>query len=265
MKSRKTSKPEAQVRAMYRQLVRAWGRQHWWPAETPFEVIVGAILTQNTAWSNVEHALASLRSSGALNIAGIREVSLAKLQELVRSSGCYRQKAERLKNFVAFLDAKYHGSLEQMFTTATSQLRSELLAVKGIGSETADAILLYAGNHEIFVVDAYTRRILVRHEAIETQAKYDEIRDLAERALRDEEPVAPTFDEAIDWQRPQVHLESAMSQAKRGPRTQIYNEMHGLMVQVGKNYCHKQEPTCDACPLRTLLPKMRQRHGPQAW
>lgn len=261
MKSTKTRKPEALVRSIYRKLTRSWGQQHWWPAETPFEVIIGAILAQNTSWTNVERALDSLRSAGILNLAGIREVAPAKLQQLVRSSGYYRQKAERLKNFVAFLDARYLGSLEQMFATNTLHLRTELLALKGIGPETADAILLYAGNHEIFVVDAYTRRVLERHEAVESAAKYDEIRDLVERALEVEEPVAPIFHDAADPQRPRVHLSSIMSRAKRSRRTQIYNEMHGLMVQAGKHYCHKQVPKCEICPLRSLLPEMRD--GPQ--
>ena len=256
MKSLKTRKPEALVRAMFRELMRAWGRQHWWPAETPFEVIVGAILTQNTSWTNVERALTSLRSAGILSLAGIREIPLAKLQELVRSSGYYRQKAERLKNFVAFLDAKYDGSLEQMFTTATGQLRAELLALKGIGPETADAFLLYAGNHEIFVVDAYTRRILERHEAIGTVAKYDQIRELMERALKDKAPGSPLFDDANLSPRPLAHVASAMSQEQRSPRAQIYNEMHGLLVQVGKHYCYKQKPDCEGCPLRNLLPNV---------
>ncbi len=243
------------VEAIYRKLARTWGRQHWWPAETPFEVIVGAILVQNTSWINVERALARLRSAGILNLAGIRDAPPAKLQQLVRSSGYYRQKAERLKSFVAFLDAKYGGSLHRMLTTPTAQSRSELLEIKGIGPETADAILLYAGNHEIFVVDAYTRRILERHGVIAKATKYDAIRDLVERALQDERPPAATFDSA-GCKEPLVHAASTMSQAKRSARGQLYNEMHGLLVQVGKHYCYKQEPDCKACPLRSLLPKI---------
>src|SRR5271166_2540561 len=178
-----TEKPEATVRAMYRRLARAWGRQHWWPAETPFEVIVGAILNQNTSWTNVGRALASLRSAGRLSVEGIREVSLPKLEKLIRSSGYFRQKARRLKNFVAFLDARYAASLERMFATPTEELRLELLALNGVGPETADSILLYAGNHAVFVVDAYTRRILERHEAASAGAKYADIRSLVEQAL----------------------------------------------------------------------------------
>ena len=137
------------VRAIYRKLARTWGPQHWWPAETPFEVIVGAILGQNTSWTNVERALASLRSANALTIDAIRALPIARLEELVRSSGYYRQKAQRLKSFISFVDEHYHGSLERMFAAPTEQLRSQLLALNGIGHETADAILLYAGNHEI--------------------------------------------------------------------------------------------------------------------
>src|SRR5271166_5154370 len=180
--------PQATVRAMYRKLARAWGSQHWWPAETPFEVIVGAILTQNTSWTNVERAITSLRAAGKLSVEGIRELPVPKLQRLIRSSGYFRHKAQRLKNFVAFLDARYAGSLERMFATPTEQLRTEVLALNGIGPETADSILLYAGNHPIFVVDAYTRRILERHEAVRAGANYDEIRNLVERALHRQQP-----------------------------------------------------------------------------
>ncbi len=262
MNSAKTRKPEALVRAIYRRLTRAWGPQHWWPAKTPFEVIVGAILTQNTSWTNVERALASLRSAGILSLAGIREVPLQKLEELVHSSGYYRQKAERLKNFVAFVDATYHGSLRQMFAAPTLQLRRELLSLNGIGPETADSILLYAGNHEIFVVDAYTRRILERHEAVQVAAKYDQVRSLVEGALKDEKASPPVSGPIKHSQKPPTHLPSPMSQAPRGPKAQIYNEMHGLLVQVGKHYCYKQEPRCDLCPLRSLLPKPREAVGP---
>jgi endonuclease III related protein len=244
-------KPEANVRAMYRNLARAWGRQHWWPAETPFEVILGAILTQNTSWTNVERAIASLRAAEKLSVEGIREVPLRTLQQLIRSSGYFRQKAQRLKNFVAFLDARYAGSLQSMFATPTEQLRAELLALNGIGPETADSILLYAGNHPIFVVDAYTRRILERHGVV--NAGYDEIRGLVERALQREQPFPPLFDGLQEQPRPEAHLPSAMSTSQRNPLTQVYNEMHGLFVQVGKHYCQKSAPRCEICPLGSLL------------
>lgn len=252
MKSRRTLSPEAMVRSLYRKLARSWGQQHWWPAETPFEVIVGAILTQHTSWTNVERALASLRAAGALSVTGIREVPLLRLQELVHSSGYYRQKARRLKDFVSFLDEKHAGSLETMFATPTDQLRAELLSLKGIGPETADAILLYAGNHEIFVVDAYTRRVLERHGAIDGRASYDQVRTLVQRALQGEKPLVAV--KSMPPNKVPVHEPSAMSTTQRSPVSQVYNEIHGLFVQVGKHYCLKQGPRCEACPLRTLLP-----------
>ena len=251
MKSRRTISPEAMVRGMYRKLARSWGQLHWWPAETPFEVIVGAILTQNTSWTNVERAIASLRAAKVLSVDGIRAVTLVRLQELVRSSGYYRQKAQRLKDFVSFLGEKHAASLETVLATPTDQLRAELLSLKGIGPETADAILLYAGNHEIFVVDAYTRRVLERHGVVDARANYDQVRTLVERALQERPLVAV---KSAPSKKVPVHEPSAMSATRRSPVSQVYNEMHGLFVQVGKHYCLKQEPRCDACPLRTLLP-----------
>jgi len=246
--------PEALVRAIYRKLARAWGPQHWWPAETRFEVIAGAILTQNTSWKNVESALDSLRSAGALSLAGIRGLPHEQLEKLVRSSGYYRQKAKRLKAFVAFVDESYGGSLAKMFQTPTHQLRAALLALNGVGPETADSILLYAGHHEIFVVDAYARRILERHAAIQPKAKYDEIRVLMERALQREK--STSYPSARTTQRrPIAHDPSPMSLAERSPLAQVYNEMHGLLVQVGKHYCHRSEPACEHCPLQKLLPE----------
>lgn len=252
MKSTPTLSPEAMVRSMYRKLARSWGQQHWWPAETPFEVIVGAILTQNTSWTNVERAIASLRAAEVLSVTGIREVPLLRLQELVHSSGYYRQKAQRLKDFVSFLDKKHAGSLETMFAAPTAELRAELLLLKGLGPETADAILLYAGNHEILVVDAYTRRVLERHGAVDERAKYDQVRTLVQRALQGERPLVDV--KSTQPKKIPIHEPSVMSTTGRSPVTQLYNEMHGLFVQVGKHYCLKQGPRCETCPLRTLLP-----------
>ena len=264
MRARRKPSPEAMVRAIYRKLMRAWGPQHWWPAETPFEVIVGAILGQNTSWTNVERALASLRSAKALTMVAIRELPLSKLEQLVRSSGYFRQKAQRLKTFVSFVDLNYGGSLEKMFAVPTAQLRPLLLSLKGIGHETADDILLYAGNHEIFVVDAYARRILERHQAIQPAAKYDEIRALIESALKRELPESKTSADLVDPLKLVVHTPSAMSSAKRTRAAQVYNEMHGLFVQVGKHYCRKQEPYCEECPLRSLLPQQNSACRPAA-
>jgi endonuclease-3 related protein len=257
MTPKATRSPEAMVRAMYRKLVRSWGPQHWWPAESPFEVVVGAILGQNTSWTNVERALASLRSANVLHIDAMRALPIARLEELVRSSGYYRQKAQRLKNFISFVDHNYAGSLERMFATPTGQLRRQLLSLKGIGHETADAILLYAGNHEIFVVDAYARRILERHQAIEHSARYDDIRALVERALPRQIPAAAKLGKTALPPKLNIHQPSVMSAARRTPASQVYNEMHGLFVQIGKHYCHKQEAKCEECPLRSLLPDKR--------
>lgn len=265
------SSKEGRIRQYYESLYQAWGAQHWWPAETHFEVIVGAYLTQNTSWTNVERALASLREAGYLTLEGIRSVRLSKLERLIRSSGYFRQKATRLKNFVAVLDAKYGGSLDAMFSQPTEKLRAELLDLNGVGPETADSMLLYAGNHPVFVVDAYTRRILDRHQILPLDAAYEEIQSLFQRAL---EPVARELETSPSQSalrlesgfRGAAHPPSAMSTAKRTALVQVYNEMHGLIVGVGKTYCRKQFPACEECPLRDLLPSPKtpnRRKRPQ--
>ncbi len=241
------------VTAIYQKLSRAWGPQNWWPAQTPFEVIVGAILTQNTSWTNVERALASLRTANALDIDSMRRLPNAQLEQLVRSSGYFRQKARRLKSFVAFLDARYSGSLEAMCATPTLQLREQLLELNGIGPETADSILLYAGHHPIFVVDAYTRRVLERHDVIKPDAKYDEIRSLVEQSLRSQAAQRIRDASGLDPARPSIHAPSSMSSAPRQPLAQVYNEMHGLFVQLGKHYCSVRDPKCETCPLGPML------------
>ena len=249
---------ERQIRNYYDALYRAWGAQHWWPAESRFEVIVGAYLTQNTAWTNVEKAMANLRAARLLSVAGIRRVPLARLQRFIRPAGYFRQKARRLKLFVRFLDRRYRGSLPRMFAQPTGELREELLALNGIGPETADSILLYAGNHPVFVVDAYTRRILARHEILPEDASYGQIRELFDRALA---PVGESVagSERVSGQLEQkvggaAHPPSAMSTVQRTALVQVYNEMHGLIVGVGKNYCRKSQARCDDCPLRAFLP-----------
>jgi endonuclease III related protein len=246
---------EEQIRKYYGTLFSAWGAQHWWPAETQFEVIVGAYLTQNTAWTNVERALANLRAAGALTVDGIRTIRLSRLERLVRPSGYFRQKAKRLKTFVAFLDQKYASSLEKMFSEPTIKLRHELLSLNGVGPETADSILLYAGNHPVFVVDAYTRRILDRHGIVPAKSDYEEIRDLFQNALapvvQEQRVVTTALESGF---RGASHPPSAMSTAKRTALVQVYNEMHGLIVGVGKNHCGKSQPDCDRCPLHPFLP-----------
>ena len=246
---------EEQIRAYYYTLFQAWGPQHWWPARTRIEVIVGAYLTQNTSWTNVELALRRLRSAGLLNLRAMREVSLTKLESQIRSAGYFRQKAQRLKTFVAFLDDHYGGSLTRMFAQPTAKLRQELLALNGVGPETADSILLYAGQHPIFVVDAYTRRLLARHDILPENAPYEVIRKLCERALA--RVAAPDSLPPLKIGKQQVlfsHRPSPMSLAKRSPVAQAYNDMHGLIVQIGKHYCLKSRPRCEQCPLQRFLP-----------
>jgi endonuclease III related protein len=253
------NKSKQQIRSYYRALFRTWGPQHWWPAQSCFEVIVGAYLTQNTTWTNVEKALANLRGARVLSVKGIRQVSLAELERLIRPAGYFRQKAKRLKLFVAFLDQHYKGSLRKLFSRPTPHLREQLLNLHGIGPETADSILLYAGNHPVFVVDAYTRRIIERHGLLLEGASYDEIRKLFERALA---PVAESLADSGASERHSLaggirgaaHPPSAVSTAKRTAQAQVYNEMHGLIVGVGKNYCRKSQAHCDDCPLQRFLP-----------
>ena len=247
------------IRAYYQTLFGAWGCQHWWPAQSPFEVIVGAYLTQNTAWTNVEKALANLRKARLLTVDGIRRTPQPKLARLIRSSGYFRQKAQRLKTFVRFLDARYSGSLVRMFARTTAELREELLALNGVGPETADSILLYAGNHPAFVVDAYTRRILERHYVVSTKATYDEIRELFEQALGETVPPGRSREGGPVAAGPQgsCHRPSRMSTAPRTAVAQVFNEMHGLIVGVGKNYCLKSQPRCEQCPLQKFLPEAK--------
>ena len=214
--------PRRELEQYYQALYSAMGPQGWWPAQTPFEVIVGAILTQNTAWTNVERAIANLRRERLLTPAALERVDRRRLERLVRSSGYFRQKARKLKEFVRFLRREYSGSLAKMFRTPTEELRERLLAVHGIGRETADSILLYAGGHGVFVVDAYTHRILERHGLTRERAGYEEMRALFEASL------------------------------PRDPVT--YNEFHGLIVNVGKNWCRTREPRCQECPLHPFLP-----------
>jgi endonuclease-3 related protein len=253
---------EDQIRAYYRALFQAWGPQNWWPARSRFEVIVGAYLTQNTAWTNVEKALANLRAARMLSVNGIRQVSVAELERLIRPSGYFHQKAQRLKNFVAFLDRQYGGSLAKMFARPTEELKAELLHLNGVGPETADSILLYAGNHPVFVIDAYTRRILERHAILPDDATYENIRTLLETSLA---PLAEPPANSEEFSTRHLtsgfpgapHPPSRMSATKRTALTQIYNEMHGLIVGAGKSYCKKSQPHCDGCPLQKFLPTVK--------
>ncbi len=222
----RTIYPIIAIQRFYDRLFSALGPQGWWPARTPAEVVLGAILTQNTAWGNVEKALSRLRRKRLLSFAALEKVPQRRLARLIRPSGYFNQKAKKVKHFLRFWH-KHHGrSLARMFRTTTERLRQELLSVNGIGRETADSILLYAGNHPVFVVDAYTRRILERHQLIGTKASYEEIRRL--------------FESNLD----------------RDPK--MYNEYHALLVEVGKNWCKRRNPDCRGCPLGVFLDKPAQ-------
>jgi endonuclease III-like uncharacterized protein len=232
-------------------------------------VVVGAFLTQNTAWSNVELAMANLRRARLLSVAGIRRTSLPDLEALVRPAGYYRQKAERLKLFVEHLDACHLGRLEDLFARPTPALREELLALKGIGPETADSILLYAARHEVFVVDTYTRRIFerhglfVRHGLTHSAASYDDIRLSVEAALTAtagapivDAGAQPTPVAAIGRIALPVHQPSPVSQLPRSPLARDFSEFHALLVQTAKHFCLKAAAQCHGCPLEPLLPAM---------
>ncbi len=214
------------LRTYYDALFAAHGPQHWWPGRSAFEIIVGTILTQNTSWNNVETAIRNLRREKLLTPRAIEDVSLARLARLVRSSGYFRQKAKKLKCFAGFLRSEYGGSIARMFRTPTAVLREKLLSVHGIGPETADSILLYAGKHPVFVVDAYTRRLLERHQLAMPTQGYEEIRQLFERRLPGD--------------------------------AALYNEFHALIVRTGKEYCRTRNPRCSECPLHSFLPHATQ-------
>jgi endonuclease III related protein len=209
----------------YNSLFTAFGPQHWWPGKTQFEVIAGAILTQNTSWTNVARAIENLRREELLSPAAIERVSLGRLEALIRPSGYFRQKARKLKAFCAFLRAEYGGSLKRMFEAPTILLREKLLGVFGIGPETADSILLYAGGHPVFVADAYTKRMLARHGWAQPDAKYEDVRWMVERQFPGD--------------------------------TGRFNEFHALIVNAGKNFCQAREPLCGECPLGRYLEEGR--------
>jgi endonuclease-3 related protein len=187
-----------------------------------FEIMVGAILTQNTAWSNVEKALISLKSKNTLDIKKISEIDIKILQNMIKSSGFFNQKAKRLKSLALHLHGHYHDNLSYFFDRDVDNIREGLLSLNGIGPETADSILLYAGSLPVFVVDAYTKRICKRLP-LETNVSYDEIRQYFERELG--------------------------KKYSKEKLTQIYNELHALIVVLGKNYC-KKKPECNKCPLK---------------
>jgi endonuclease-3 related protein len=239
------------VLSYYATLYSRWGPQNWWPAQSRLEVIAGAYLTQNTNWSNVEKAIANLRGARVLSVRGLREIPLRRLERLVRPSGYFRQKAQRLKTFIRYLDKNYRGSLDRMFAQPTDRLRAELLSLNGVGPETADSILLYAGNHRVFVVDAYTRRVLERHGIITSKTTYEQIRALMEEAIAHAD--GKSLATAKPGREPR-HLVSRMSRSRRSELAQHYNELHALIVRVGNEHC-RSTPKCEECPLQRFLPR----------
>ncbi|MGB2809736.1 MAG: endonuclease III domain-containing protein [Sedimentisphaerales bacterium] len=196
-----------------------FGPQHWWPGQTQFEIIIGAILTQNTNWTNVEKAIANLKSANCLTPEKLHLLDVSQLAEYIRPAGYYNIKTKRLKNFINWLFENYDGRLTNLETIDTNQLRAELLAINGIGFETADSILLYALARPVFVVDAYTARITFRHQLIEPDADYEQLRELYQSNLPED--------------------------------TQLFNEYHALLVKVGKEFC-RPKARCPGCPLEEL-------------
>ena len=204
------------LRDIYESLLAAYGPQHWWPAETATEVVVGAILTQNTAWTNVERAVENLKRAECLTWGALRDVSEDRLAELIQPSGTFRIKAARVKAFVDYLWKHHDASLEKMLSGDLGEARRRLLAIHGIGPETADAILLYAGKRPTFVVDAYTQRVLRRHFVTDSRADYETVQALFHKSLPAE--------------------------------AQLFNEYHALLVEVGKRHC-RARARCEGCPL----------------
>lgn len=203
---------------MYRLLLETFGPQHWWPGDTPLEIMVGAVLTQNTSWQNVEKAITNLREADFLSFDKLSALPPEVLAEQIRPCGYYNLKAGRLLNLLDFIQQKYD-NLEDFLAQEISDLRRELLSVKGIGPETADSITLYAANQPAFVVDAYTVRVLIRHQFLaEEEADYHFVRDMFMESL------------PLD--------------------TALFNEYHALLVRLGKDFCRKSKPRCAECPLK---------------
>ena len=209
------------LRNVYRLLFEQWGPQHWWPGRTRFEIIVGAILTQNTAWTNVEKAMRRLRKARALNLHSLHAADLQTLAEWIRPAGYFNVKARRLRAFTQIMFDQFGGDLRRLFALETPALREILLGVNGIGPETADSILLYAGGRPVFVVDTYTRRFMMRHGWIGAKATYND----------------------ISW----------LFTGRLSRDAALYNEYHALIVALGKNLC-RSKPRCAECPLQSLLP-----------
>jgi endonuclease III related protein len=203
---------------IYKKLYKFFGPQMWWPADSAFEVMLGAILTQNTNWQNVEKAMNNLKQNKLLNAKKLYNTPPKRLAALIKSAGYYNVKSRRLKEFLKFFIHSYGASIKRMFLENTCLLRDRLLSVNGIGKETADSILLYALNKPVFVVDAYTKRILLRHDFINADSDYDEIQNLFMKSLKKD--------------------------------VKLFNEYHALLVRLGKEFCLKSKPKCNICPLK---------------
>lgn len=216
---------EPPLEEYFEALYTAMGPQGWWPADSAFEVVVGAFLTQGTGWKNVELAIEALWDAGLLDFEAMEKTPVERIETVIRSSGYFRQKARKLKAFCGFVRREHNGSLDEMFDLPTGELRRQLLSIFGIGPETADTIMLYAAGHATFVVDTYTKRLLVRHGWIDERASYDEVRQIFE--------------------------------ARMEPSPRRFNEFHALIVNTGKNFCHKQRPKCAQCPLGRFLAEGR--------
>ena len=226
--------PPQRLRRMHDTLAAAYGPQHWWPALSRFEMILGAYLTQNTSWKAVERSLSNLRAAGALTVAGLRALSLDELLQLIQPSGFFTRKAPAIQAFVAMLDSEFSGSLTQMAKAPTASLRKRLLQLPGVGQETADAILLYALGHAVPVADEYLRRIVERHHLIKASRRinYDSLAQLTREVF------------AAD---------------PESERRQLYNEFHALTVAVGKAHCGRA-PRCEGCPLAADLKALPAIH-----
>lgn len=207
-----------ELKEIYRRLLAYFGPQHWWPGDTPFEIIVGAILTQNTSWRNAERALANLKEAGILSLPAMAALSAEELAEYIRPAGYYNIKAGRLRNLFTMIAENWDNDLDYLLRQPVPVLREQLLSVKGIGPETADSMVLYAAEQPIFVVDAYTHRLLLRHELISEDADYFQIQELFMDNLKED--------------------------------AALFNEYHALLVQAGKQFCKKKsKPQCAGCPL----------------
>lgn len=215
-----------QLKQAYNLMRSRFGHQHWWPGETDFEICIGAILTQNTAWSNVEKAISNLKKENLLNPRALYQTPSEKIGKLIKPVGYYNIKAKRLKNFLKVLVEEYSGEVGLLLSGNKEEVRIRLLSINGIGFETADSMMLYAGGHLSFVVDAYTKRIFVRHNWANENATYNDLKTLCETSLNDLSP-----DRLLDY----------------------WQDYHAQLVMVGKNYCRKSNPGCESCPLFPLL------------